>query len=77
MTGVLEGLESSYNSPGMGIFAVVWDEPPTVGKRFVARGKHRVEDSIVTGTVKSTGVLSDGRTGFRTNRTTYVLREDA
>ena len=75
MWGTIEGLESSYDSHGMGDPKTgTFVDPPLVGERFRLVGNPKGWETIVTGTVQSVKHFDDGaRVGFRTNRTTYML----
>lgn len=72
MQCTLEGLESSWDSPGLGLVKGSYEAPPTIGDTFFFRGEN-VRDSIRTGTVKRVRTISDSEIGFRTKRTTYIL----
>lgn len=76
MRGILEGLESSWDSPGMGENKGQFHDGPTIGKPFVF-----FPDQGPTGTtspVQSVRLLSKGPGfevwGFRTLNSTYHLR---
>jgi len=69
----LEGLESSWDSPGLGQVIGSFESFPRVGMRFVFNAEYRPA-SITTGHVKRTRKLGDDMIGFQTNRTTYILK---
>jgi hypothetical protein len=60
----------------MGDHVGEFDEPPTVGHRFMLIGD-RAMDTLITGTVQGVRKLPDGSIGFRTKRSTYVLTPEA
>lgn len=70
--GTLEGLESSWDSPGLGKRCVWWSTPPTVGEPF--RCFHSKTRCLTTTPVQSVRRLAKDTLGFRTERTTYILR---
>lgn len=74
-TGTLEGLESSWDSPGLGKRTAWWEEDPEPGKPFFCH--HSLSRYLRTTPVRSVRTLPDGSLGFKTERTTYILREDS
>jgi hypothetical protein len=70
MRGCLEGLESSYGSPGLGLQDVTFGQLPKVGTVFWWYTKQGL---FYTGTVKSLDQLPN-EVRFRTKRTTYILK---
>lgn len=72
----LEGLESSYDSPGLGEAMGWFEDPPTIGKRFMFVDVP-LGSLLKSGTVMSLRELPGGVIGFRTKRTTYLLKPEA
>lgn len=74
--GTLEGLESGWDSPGLGIHPGCFTDGPTIGQPF--RFVPDVGFPAVTSPVQSVRLLSKGPGfevwGFRTLNTTYNLR---
>ena len=73
-TWTLEGLESSWDSPGLGKRRVWWKTLPAVGERFTCF--HSGSRYLCTTPVQSVREFPDGSIGFKTERTTYILRRD-
>lgn len=70
MHGTLNGLESSWDSPGLGEQSVEFSALPTVGERFNCMN---YLGPFSTGTVTDAKRFSDTEIRFRTKRSTYVL----
>ena len=69
MTGNLEGLESGWDSPGLGKREVEFYSFPVVDQCFYHNHGR-------TSWVESVKQLPDGKIGFRTVNTTYILELD-
>ena len=71
MKGTLEGLESRWDSPGLGLAEIEYANEPEVGRVF---DFSRDGDPYWhTSTVQSVE-RKDGEIRFRTRNTTYILR---
>lgn len=78
MKGYLEGLESSWDSPGLGQHYVEFPKMPEVGQRFFCSGfDYEGFMPFSTGTVQQVRKFGPNETRFKTKRTTYVLRLEA
>ena len=65
MKGRLEGIESNWDSPGLGHYEVEFRQLPTVGSAFIhSRGR----TSIVESFRREENIVK-----FRTRNTTYIL----
>lgn len=78
MRGTLEGLESSWDSPGIGKYEGSFTDGPSIGKPFKFFPDHGLPGT--TSPVQSVRCLSKGPGfevwGFRTKNSTYNLRVD-
>lgn len=74
MKGTLEGLESSWHSPGLGVNRIEWREEPEVGARFEGIDERGFPFS--TTRVQRVRAFEEGEVRFQTRNTTYVLRRE-
>ena len=72
MTGVLDGMESEWDSPGLGVQEIEWWEDPVVGERFVCE-RTKTDRPLRTSTVQEISKFDDGRIRFRTMNSMYML----
>lgn len=75
MKGTLDGIESSWDSPGLGSHQVTFDREPIVGERFRCNGLTLPYGGLLTSTVQRLARVED-EIRFNTRNTTYLLREE-
>ena len=72
----LEGLESNWDSPGLGEKNIVFYTPPTMSRGFLFYEEQgEGVRPIKTSRVEQITRIDDDTCGFRTRNTTYLLRK--
>lgn len=70
----LEGVESCWDSPGIGVRKVIYLNEPTPGFSFVCEDEYKSGRGFITTPVKSVKKIGN-EIRFRTENSTYILTE--